>query len=194
MNVLDTLTEKEFLLLEERHHQKGETIAYEGDISSGVFIVKKGIVEIVSYGLNGKKIVYNKCKENDVFGNNLLFSSSPYYKGNIEVKEDAILIYINKDRLIDLLQTNKDFLKAYLRVQSDFGKELNAKVKLLSLHNAEDRLIFYLEEHQGKVEYKSIVSLSEELGLERETLSRLVHRLEKEGRVKIQDKHLILHD
>ena len=51
--------------------------------------------------------------------------------------------------------------------------------------------MFLLHENNGRLPYQSITSLASELGAERETLSRLISRLSKEGTIK-KEKHLLI--
>lgn len=180
-NILETLnkTEKEYVQIKS---VKNNTVLYrEGDKCESIVILMSGEVKIFSYSFEGKELIYNILKKNDIFGNNLIFSDEPYYKGDVITTKDSIIAIINKDKLIKLLQSNKDFLINYLNIQSNFTKKLNSTIKLLSFSSAEDRLNFYLHENNNVVHFDSITSLSTILHLQRETLSRLLTKLEKEN-------------
>ena len=71
-------------------------------------------------------------------------------------------------------------------------KSLNAKIKLLSFSLAEERLNYYLLMHNGVINYKYITSLADQLNLTREVLSRLLSKLEKEGKIKRTNKTIEL--
>ena len=191
MNILEYIQAKDFPK-EAIRFEKGQTIAIEGDRCEGLYIISDGMVEIVSYALSGKQIVYNQLGEGEMFGNHLVFSSDPVYKGNVQAKTDCELIYISKETLLEILQEDKEFLIYYLKLNSDFGKELNAKMKILSFDSAEERLLFYLEKHDGMIIMKSIASLADTLFLQRETLSRLIHRMENEGRLILNGKTITM--
>ena len=51
--------------------------------------------------------------------------------------------------------------------------------------------MFLIHENKGILPYVSITSLASELGAERETLSRLVSRLSKEGTIR-KEKHRLI--
>ena len=72
----------------------------------------------------------------------------------------------------------------YLNIQSNFGKRLNSTIKMRSFSSAEDRLRFYLKENGNKISYHTITDLADILNLKRETLSRLLTKLEKENVIK----------
>ena len=104
--------------------------------------------------------------------------------------DKSIVVSIKKDNLITLLSSNKEFLKEYLKIQSDFGKSLNSRIKLLSIDSALERFEYYLFINKGEIEFKTVTSLATELGLKRETLSRLISKLEKENVIKRSLHHI----
>lgn len=190
-NILSLLSKEENKNIIYLPYERGEIIFLEDSICESIGIVIEGQVDIVSYSFSGKEIIYNSLRKGDIFGNNLVFSDSPKYRGNVIAKEKTIIAFIKKEALIDILQNNEQFLLAYLRIQSNFGKTLNGQIKLLSFENALDRFNYYLFANNGKIEYKNVTSLAKTLHLERETVSRLLSKLEKE-KVIYRDKHLII--
>lgn len=186
MDILDTLTSKEKSLLLINRYKEGTRICIQGDECHYVYYVLEGEIKIIS----NEGITYNYVKEKKMFGNNLLFSSNPKYKGNVIANKDTTLYLFNKKTLIYLLQNNIEFLLEYLKIQGDFGKELNDEIKLLSLNNVEDRLLFYINKNKGIIKYKNITSLSKTLLVSREALSRTITKLVN-NKIIIKDKKTI---
>lgn len=184
MNILDTLKPSQRALVKTKDHKKDTILFREFDECKEIGIVINGSVSIVSYLNDGKEIIYNTIKENGIFGNNLIFSSFPYYKGNIITNVDSKIAYISHDILIKLLKNNEAFLIEYQKIQSDFAKALNNTIKMLSIDSAEEKLYFYLHENDGKIKYDSITQLSKQLYMQRETLSRLISKLLKQKKIK----------
>ena len=191
MNLIETLRPEEMKLCQKVSFSKGKVLFNEDDECRYVGIVKSGTIQIVSYSLSGQEIIYNEIKENEMFGNNLIFSEKPFYKGHVIAKNEGELLLINKDNLIKILQSNIEFMKVYLNFQAEFSKKLNGTIKLLSLTSAEERLMYYLKEN-NPVSYDSITSLASTLYMSRETLSRLVSRLVKEGKLIQKRKKIYL--
>ena len=131
----------------------------------------------ISYAFKGKEMLLNSLKAGDIFGNNLIFSSDPVYRGDVIAKEKCVIAFINKENLVFLLQNNQDFLKLYLQAQSDFGKSLNARIQLLSFTNAEERLFYYASKNDNVIIFKNVTALAAQIGIQRETLSRLLTSL-----------------
>lgn len=181
--LLELIESNPLLKSDKRHFKKGEILFHEDENCDAIYILEDGEVSISSYTLSGAEIVYNEVKPGEMFGNNLLFSSDNRFRGNvIGLKEGAIYI-ISKGKLIQALQSDQEFLELYLKTQSDFGKSLNAKLKILSFDKARERLEFFLSMHQGEIAFKSISELARSLFLKRETLSRLLSQMEEEGKI-----------
>ena len=182
--LLNVLNKKEHKLVKGYQVAKGSIIYHEGDVCENVGIIISGKIDIVSYSFEGKELLLNSLKAGDMFGNNLLFSSEPIYRGDIIAKEKCVIAFINKENLVSLLQTNVDFLNLYLKAQADSGKALNQRIQLLSLVNAEERLFYYASKNDNVILFKNVTTLAATLGVQRETLSRLLTVLVKKHQIK----------
>lgn len=182
--LLQVLSKKEHKLVNGYQVTKNSVIAHEGDLCENVGIIVSGKVDIISYAFKGKEMLLNSLKAGDVFGNNLIFSSDPVYRGDIVAKEKCVIAFINKENLVYLLQNNQEFLTLYLQVQSDFGKSLNARIQLLSFTNAEERLFYYASKNENVIVFKNVTALAQTIGIQRETLSRLLTSLVKRHLIK----------
>ena len=192
MNNLITLLSKYPQHIEKRQFKDGETIFLENDTCVSVGIIKNGEISIKSYFSNGKEVTYNVLEEGQMFGNNLIFSSTPKYRGDVISQKQSEIWFISKEKLLKILKEDQEFLVLYLTNQSDFSKTLNLKIKLLTISSAEDRLIYYLTFNKNKLSYKSITKLADELYLSRESLSRTIAKLTKDHKIKRVGKTLIL--
>lgn len=192
MNNLITLLSKYPQYIEKKSYKTNETIFYENDICHSVGVVKNGEISIKSYFSSGKEVTYNVLREGQMFGNNLVFSSTPRYRGDVLSQKESEIWFISKENLLKMLKENDEFLVLYLTQQSDFSKTLNFKIKLLTISGAEDRLTYYLTFNKRKISFKSITKLAEELYLTRETLSRTISKMVEKGKVRQNRKSLEL--
>ena len=183
-NILSTLTKEERKFLEVKTLNKGEFLFREGQLCTHVVIVVSGQIKISSMNYSGTEVVFNVLNKNEMFGNNLIFSDNPAYKGDVVSLKDSTIVLIKKENLEHILQSNKEFLLMYLNIQSNFGKKLNSTIKMLSFSSAEERFKFYLHENKGEIEYRTVTELADILHLKRETLSRVLTMLEKENVIK----------
>ena len=182
--LLQVLNKKEHKLVNGYQVTKNSVINHEGDICENIGVIVSGKVDIVSYAFKGKEMLLNSLKAGDIFGNNLIFSSDPVFRGDVIAKEKCVIAFINKENLMFLLQNNQEFLKLYLQAQSDFGKSLNARIQLLSFTNAEERLFYYASKNDNIITFKNVTTLAATIGIQRETLSRLLTSLVKRHQIK----------
>lgn len=178
--------------IEKRSFNAGKTIFLENDTCQSVGIVKSGEISIKSYFANGKEVTYNVLLEGQMFGNNLIFSSNPSYRGDVISQKESEIWFLSKENLLKILKEDEEFLVLYLTQQSDFSKTLNLKIKLLTISGAEDRLLYYLTFNKNKIIYKSVTKLADELYLTRESLSRTITKLVKNKKIKKSRKTLEL--
>lgn len=183
-NILQTLTKDEQKLLEVKTLNKGAFLFREGQLCTQIAIVVSGQVKISSINYSGSEVVFNVLENGEIFGNNLIFSDNPIYKGDVVALKDSVVVLIKKENLENILQSNKEFLLTYLNIQSNFGKKLNSTIKMLSFASAEERFKFYLRENNGEFSYHTVTELADILHLKRETLSRVLTKLEKENAIK----------
>ena len=182
-DLLAILTKDELKKLETRSYKEHEIIFHEEELCEKVGFVLKGKVSIVSYTSLGNEVIYNELKSGDIFGNNLIFSSDKKYRGNVVSMGESTIGFLKENDLLDILKSNRDFLVLYLQKQAEFGKQLNARIKLLSMQSAEERLLFYFHLNNNVISFTSITALASTLGLQRETLSRIVNRYKKENKI-----------
>lgn len=183
MNNIVQILSKYPQYIEIRRFKAGETIFLENDTCLYVGVVKNGEISIKSYFANGKEVTYNVLEEGQMFGNNLIFSSTPKYRGDVVAQKESEIWFISKENLLKALKEDDEFMILYLTQQSDFSKTLNLKIKLLTISAAEDRLLYYLTFNKNRITYKSITKLASELYLTRESLSRTITKLVKNKKI-----------
>ena len=195
IELLNVLNKEEHKLVKGYQVAKNNVIFHEGDVCETIGIIISGKVDIISYSFEGKELLINSLKAGEIFGNNLIFSSEPVYRGDVIAQEKSVIAIINKENLVYLLQNNKDFLYLYLKAQSDKAKLLTSRIQLLSLVNAEERLFYYASKNDNVIVYKNVTTLAATIGVQRETLSRLLtslikrHLIKKEkGKITVQKK------
>lgn len=184
IELLNVLNKEEHKLVKGYQVAKNNVIFHEGDVCETIGIIISGKVDIISYSFEGKELLINSLKAGEIFGNNLIFSSEPLYRGDVIAQEKSVIAIINKENLVYLLQNNKDFLNLYLKAQSDKAKLLTSRIQLLSLVNAEERLFYYASKNDNVIVYKNVTALAATIGVQRETLSRLLTSLIKRHLIK----------
>ena len=95
------------------------------------------------------------------------------------------------------MNTNILFLTAFLRSITDKGVQLKKKNKLFAYKNIEERITYYLyqylkKDENGYVYYKSITNMASFLSLPRPSLSRSLHKMERDNKIIIEKNKIKL--
>ncbi len=169
-----------------KEYQKNEIIFKEHDLCDRLAIVIFGEVSIASFTYNGDEILFKKIISNEVFGQSLIFSSSPFYKGMVICHKNSKIAFIKKDVLLQSL-SNPSLLEIYLKLISDEILLSKEKSRMLSFNHTQDRLLYMLYA-KHEISFLSITSLAKELSVTRESLSRSLKSLCRKNLIVIEGK------
>ncbi len=169
--------------LKPKKYKSKDIIFKEGDYCKYLSYILEGEVEISTESYQGSLEVISILKEKETFGQFILFQDKGFYLGEVTAKKPSLIIHITKDELLNILSSDKAFLEAYISSISLESFKIKQQVKLLSHKNALDRVLFYLESirHNNTCKIESVSSLAKLVNLPRETVSRILSRLEAES-------------
>lgn len=178
---------------EEKAIKKNEIIFSENHNATHFFQVITGQVKLNNYFYNGKEFIQNIIKENQSFGEAMLFTEHPYPYNAIAMTSTE-LIQIKKESLHKLILQDQDTATTLIKTLAD---ELYYKAILapeISCQDAERRILFFLEYEKktnaNNCKQQCEISLTRQLlgdltGLRVETVIRTLKILEKKGYIKI---------
>lgn len=177
-NYIKTLTNNASYVKE---YRKDEIIFLENDSCNEIGIIIKGKVKISSYTYKGNEILFNILQENKIFGQSLIFSSSPFYKGNIICEKDCKIAYLTKNDFINTL-TNNNLYETFLTILSNNILNEKEKNRVLSFNNIEDRILYLLYIHE-EISFNSVTELAKRLSTSRECMSKTLSKLIKTKKI-----------
>lgn len=156
---------------------KNDMIFNEGDECKYLSLVLKGSVLINTYTFFEEEYNIITINENDLFGEFLLFHSNPFFLGDVSAFKSTELALITKDKLLNILQSDKTFLNNYLSIMSNKSIAFQQKIKILSQKSIKDKILFFLSETSKRTKSKTIKIKSKKqlalfLNIPRPSLSR----------------------
>lgn len=186
----------------EKRYSKGEAVFTQGEECDGFYIVKSGEVKVCKLSSEGREQVLGMFKEGDFFGIVPLFDGGPY-PANAEVCVDSVLIKIGKAPFLEIIKENPMISLNILPKISKRTREFTSAVENLSLKDVKDRLFsFILDEidKRGTKDKDGMIidlgmtheEIAARLGTVREVITRSLSKLQKEGRLKIDDGKIIV--
>lgn len=116
--------------------QKGDTVFKEGDPTRGIYMVKKGTVEINKVTPDGWKQKLIEINENHFFGELSVIENKESHGANAEAVDDTELFVINKEKFEEMEKSDPSLMaklmKTIARVASRNVHTMNNKlIKLL---------------------------------------------------------------
>ena len=189
-------------LVIKKHFSKGQVVLFEEDTSNYMYIIISGKVRVVQHSNDGKERILAMHKRGDYFGELALFDGKTSPATVIAIEESEISLLSKSD--FDRFVLNND--KVLFQLLSTLCMRLRESwvmLKIMSFADAEQRVravlknmgkLYGVSDQRGvlvalKLTHKDIASYA---SVSRETVSRLISRLTKNGEIEILDHKYIL--
>lgn len=189
-------------LVVRKHFSKGQVVLFEEDTSNYMYIIFSGKVRVVQHSSEGKERILAMHKRGDYFGELALFDgkTAPATVIAIEESEIGLLSKSDFDRFV---LNNEKVLFQLLSILCMRLRESWVMLKIMSFADAEQRIravlknmskLYGVKDQRGvlvtlKLTHKDIASYA---SVSRETVTRLISKLTKDGEIEILDNRYIL--
>lgn len=184
---------------ETKKFNKGEMVFSEGDQVLYYFQIVEGKVKLNNYNEEGKEFIHNILGKKQSFGDSLIFLDKQYPMNAICLSPTE-LIRLPKNSFLDMLEKHSDISMEmnhclsqrlyYKLVMIQNMASLNPSIRLKGL------LDYLRSFHDGDCEYCFPVELTRQqlanlVGLRVETVIRALKKMEKEGKIQIQNRKIL---
>jgi CRP-like cAMP-binding protein len=203
-----TLSDAEFDSLEHifvlRSYRKNQVIFLEEDTGSYMYIVIAGKVKITKSTSGGKETLLAIHRSGDFFGEMALLDgkTSP---ATVSAIEDCKIVSISKSDFNNLLMRNEKIMHQIIQVLCARLRQVWGQIQSLNYSSADSRIrsgILQLAKRHGVPDARGIIvdlkithqELAEMVGTSRETVTRTLARLQKQGMLAIDARRIIVLD
>jgi len=165
--------------------KKKEHLFLEGDKGYSLYILGSGNIQLYKTTPDGREVVIKVVKPGEIFAEVILFEQDRYPVSAVSLSECKVFM-IPKHNFSCLLanqQFRSDFIFALMKKM----RYLAGQIEYLTHHDVEERLFMFFREQYGdqkrfrcKLSKKDVAAA---VGATPETLSRLILRLKKEGKL-----------
>ena len=181
--------------------EKDETIFHVGDKAKHINVLIDGAVSICRDSMDGKRsivAIFNTVGA--IFGEVFLFLENKGYEHYAKAASKVKLLKISKDYLFEGSKEGKDYHKVFLgNMLSDLAFKnyyLNRKVQILSCSSLRQKIAMFLIQNMDR-DKRCISGLGREemadlLNTARPSLSRELMKMQEEGIIEIDKKHIII--
>ena len=202
------LTEKELGYISEkmvlRHYEAGQMILLEASEGEQCFFVTEGSVKITRLSKDGREVILAILNDGDFFGEMSLLDGESR-SANVIALDDTKVLTLNRN---DFLLVIKEYPQIAIQLLKEMALRLrksDRQIASLSLSDAEKRIalcILRIAEEQGVIQkghvsipkapiQQDIANMS---GTSRETVSRSLKLLEKEGFIQRNGRELLINN
>lgn len=182
---------------------KGEPAYCKGGVPNEVFRIREGAIKLCNYSLNGSEIIAGELRPGDCFGEMGVMDGLPRVSEAIASK-DTCLSVISKQNFQLLCDKHPQLYRALNRMlcrRVRFLYSLNEESVGLKLHVRLARVIHRLayshgcrDEHNGMYIEISHEEVSNMLGASRQSVSKELKSLEREGDIALRYGKIYIHD
>lgn len=189
-------------VLVEKHFSRNKIIFLEEDTQNYMYVILSGRVKIVHLGQDGKEHILAVHKTGDFFGEMALLDGKTAPATVIAMEDTNIMIMSKKD-FEEYLLKNSRVLKEIISILCARLRDSWMMNKIMSLTSAEDRvrtLLKLMGMHYGMEDKRGTVitlrlthqDIADYSSLSRETVTRLLNRLVRDGEIEVLDNRNIL--
>lgn len=171
------------------HVYKGETIIRQNTVCAHLLILLEGNLEVNIIDITGNYIKVENIIAPRAFATPHLFDDHNIYPATFSVIEDGILLKATKDSIFNLISSNPELLKNFLRITGNCNACTVSRLRNLSYKSIRSRFVFYLFEHKTNNHTSEMghnqTQLANYIGVSRPALANEMSKMEKEGLIKI---------
>lgn len=160
---------------------------------NSICLLKKGEVTLY-YSHRGKRIIIDVLKPGSIFGNiNFKEGKKEHFA---EVTENSLICIFEINDFLKIIQARPEIMLRFLKIISEKLSDYENRLKS-NLFDAKEKIIHQLELLNKKNFFNKLITkntyithdkLAEYLGLSRETVTRAITTLKKEGKINYNQK------
>ena len=172
---------------EVKRYEKDQIIHLENEVCQSMDIILEGRVVIQKIDEEGNVLTINVLSAPEIIGAHLIFSTNNIYPMTVVAESEVVILRLNRKLIIELGQSDPDFMVALLQVISDRIMILADKIRTISHKTIREQVTAFLTyeyyiQKSRVIELKySKKELAERLGVQRTSLSRELNKMRRDG-------------
>lgn len=187
-----------------RKFPKEAVVFFEQDLGDALFMIVSGRVKVTILSDDGREIILAVLTDNDFFGEMSLLDNEPRSATAIALQETEMAVLHQRD-FLSIVEKRPRVAINLLSVLSARLRKANQQIGNLALHDVYGRVARILLEmasasgsrqEDGRVSFRRPThqEIANMIGATRETVSRMISDLHRQGYIEISGKNVIIHD
>ncbi len=188
-------------LCTEKWFSRGVTIFREGESADSLYVLKKGMVRLISLSDQGRETILHILKPDEVFGELLLSEEKRAFTAI--ATEDSLVTIVSQESLVQLLSAVPvvalNFIRLLSKRLATVEKELAEFSHTWSYHRLARVLLQLSEKYGQEVPSGTLINvrlthedLANLIGTSRETVTTQLTRFTRMGLLKREARHFIV--
>ncbi|HHY79824.1 Crp/Fnr family transcriptional regulator [Thermoanaerobacter thermohydrosulfuricus] len=184
--------------------KKGSIIFMEGEKGEAIYFVKSGKVKISKTSSIGKEYIIKIMEKGDVFAESILFVGGEYPATAEAIEDSEVIMLKNKD-IENLILKNTEIALSIIKLMAKRLKNVSYIIENLALRDSIGRtasvLLTFAKERGVNVKEGILLNLNLNrqdlaniIGISRETVTRVLSQMDKEGIIKLNRNKVIIKD
>ena len=187
-----------------RKYPKDGVIFFENDVGDALFMILSGRVKVTILSDDGREIILAMLSDANFFGEMSLLDNEPRSATAIALQETEMVVLHQRD-FLSIVEKRPRVLINLLSVLSSRLGKANQQIGNLALHDVYGRVARILLEMasedgtrqaDGRVTFRRPThkEIANMIGATRETVSRMISDLHRQGYIEIAGKNVIIQD
>lgn len=185
-----------------RKYPKDGVIFFENDVGDALFMILSGRIKVTILSDDGREIILAMLSDADFFGEMSLLDNEPRSATAIALQETEMVVLHQRD-FLTIVEKRPRVLINLLSVLSARLRKANQQIGNLALHDVYGRVARILLEMasedgtrqpDGRVTFRRPThqEIANMIGATRETVSRMISDLHRQGYIEIAGKNVII--
>lgn len=182
--------------------KKDSTLFWQGDEAKHFYFIISGSIKLYRLPPDGSEKIIEVLGHNQTFAEAIMFMHTQKYVVNAQAIQPTELFSFRNQDYINLIRNNAELAFAVLGTMSQRLHKRITEIETLSLKNAAHRVIRYLlTEAYGSGQDEPTFEIgvtkrlvAAQLSIQPETFSRIIHKLNDEGIIRLEGKQVTVLD
>ncbi len=174
---------------------KKEHVFLEGDKGYSLYLCAEGAIQLFKTSEGGQDVVLKVIRPGELFGEVILFEKGRYPASAVALEKSRVYL-MPKIRFHCLLE-DPEFRNDFISILMQKMRYLTEKIQYLTAYDVEERFWRFLQDQFGNRDAFSVdlskKDIAAAIGTTPETLSRLIDRLKKEGKMTWEERKIVVH-
>jgi len=189
----DTEIEKIVAISVIKKFSRENILFYEGEMPTYFYILLDGHVKFYKTNVKGQELILHFFTKPIMMAEMPSLEKIPFRATAIVMKDETEILFIERERFIDLLDEDNEFSFYIIRSLSQKIRELEVAINRNLIYDAITKVCSFIEERPKDLEERKHVEIALILNMAQETLSRVLKKLKKldilDKKCKLLDPH-----